>query len=56
MVEETAGRSVGSVDRTEEAPRLGQQLPDGGRSHFGEVGAAMDAPEVRQETVKVDLF
>ena len=56
MIEQAAGRSVRRVDGAEEPPGFRQQLPHRRRPHLREVGAAVDAPEVSQETVEVDLF
>ena len=56
VIEQAARRPVRRVDGAEEAPRFRQQLPHRRRPHLREVGAAMDAPEVSQKTVEVDLF
>lgn len=56
MVEQTAGRSVGRVDRAEEPPGLGQKLPDRRRLEFSKERSSVDAPEVGEVPVKVEFL
>ena len=46
--QQAAGRPVGRVHRAHEAPGVRQQLAHGRRAQLLEVGAAVDAAEVRQ--------
>ena len=47
VVQQPAGRAVRRVHRTQEAPRLGQQLAHRRRAQLREVCAAVHRPEVR---------
>ena len=55
MVHESTRLSVWSVDRTQEAPGLGQQLPNRGGPHLGECCSSVNAAEVGQVTDEVEL-
>ena len=56
MVEQTARRSIRSVDRAEETPTLGEQLSDCRCFELGEEATSVDHAEMADEAVKVDLF
>lgn len=55
VVHKSTRLSVRSVDRTQEAPGLGQKLPDRGGPHLGEGGPSVHAAEVRQVADEVQL-
>lgn len=55
VVHEAAGLSVGSVDGTQEAPGLGQQLTHRGGPHLGERRSSVHAAEVGQVADEIEL-
>lgn len=55
MVHESARLAVWSVDRTQEAPGLGQQLTHRGGPHLSERCSSVHAAEVRQVANEVEL-
>lgn len=56
VVEQPARAAVRRVDRAQEPPALGQQLPDCRSPELREVGAAVDRPEVGQVAEEVQLL
>lgn len=56
VVHESTGLSVWSVDRTEEAPGLGQQLTNGRGPHLGKRRSSVHTAEVGQVADEVELI
>ena len=55
MIHEATGLSVRGVDRTQEAPGLGQQLTNRGGPHLGERCSSVHAAEVGQVADEVEF-
>ena len=56
MVQKTARTTIGGVDRTEEAPTLGQERSYSGGFEFGEECTTVNASKVTDVSLPIEFF
>jgi hypothetical protein len=56
VIEQSTRSAVGSVNRAEVSPTLGEEFSDGGGFHFCEVGASMYGSEMREEPHVIEFI